>query len=94
VTKEGSADFVPISERMATFDNDGTLWTEKPLPFQVLFAMDRVKAMAPQHPEWITEQPFASVLKGDMTGVTASGGKGVLELITATHAGMTTTSSL
>jgi haloacid dehalogenase-like hydrolase len=90
VTKEGSADFVPVSERVATFDNDGTLWTEKPLPFQVLFAMDRVKAMAPQHPEWITKQPFAAVLKGDMTGVMASGGKGVLELITATHSGMTT----
>jgi hypothetical protein len=90
VTKEGSADFVPISERVATFDNDGTLWTEKPLPFQVLFAMDRVKAMAPQHPQWIMKQPFAAVLKGDMTAVMASGGKGVLELITATHSGMTT----
>lgn len=90
VTKEGSADFVPVPERIATFDNDGTLWTEKPLPFQLLFAMDRVKAMAPQHPEWTTKQPFASVLKGDMAGVVASGGKGVLEIITVTHAGMTT----
>jgi hypothetical protein len=90
VTKEGSPDFVPVPERIATFDNDGTLWTEKPLPFQVLFAMDRVKSMASQHPEWTTKQPFASVLKGDMAGVMASGGKGVLELITATHAGITT----
>ena len=90
VTKEDSSDFVPVPERIATFDNDGTLWTEKPLPFQVLFAMDRVRAMAPQHPGWITKQPFASVLKGDMTGVMASGGRGVLELITATHSGMTT----
>ena len=90
VTKEGSADFVPVPERIATFDNDGTLWTEKPLPFQVLFAFDRAKALAPQHPEWTTKQPFASLLKGDMAGVTASGGKGVLEIITVTHAGMTT----
>jgi hypothetical protein len=90
VTKESSADFVAVPERVAVFDNDGTLCAEKPLPFQVLFAMDRAKAMAPQHPEWATKQPFASALTGDMAGVMASGGKGVLEIITVTHAGMTT----
>ena len=66
VTKAGSPDFVPAPERIATFDNDGTLWTEKPLAFQLLFAFDRVKALAPQHPEWATKEPFASLLKGDM----------------------------
>ena len=61
VTKQGSADFVPVPERIATFDNDGTLWAEKPVPFQLLFAFDRIKALAPQHPEWATKEPFASV---------------------------------
>ena len=90
VTKEGSSDFVPVPERIATFDNDGTLWTEKPLPFQLLFAFDRVKALAPKHPEWATKEPFASLLKGDMAKVLASGGKGVAEILAVTHAGMTT----
>ena len=63
VTKDGAPDFVPVPERIATFDNDGTLWAEKPLPFQVLFALDRAKALAPQHPEWTTKQPFASLLR-------------------------------
>ena len=90
VTKAGGPDFVPPPERIATFDNDGTLWSEKPLPFQVIFAFDRVKALAPQHPEWKTKPPFASLLKGDMAGVAASGEKGVLALIAATHTGMTT----
>ncbi len=90
VTTEGSPDFVPAPERIATFDNDGTLWSEKPVYFQVLFAFDRVKALAPQHPEWKDTEPFASVLKGDMEGVVASGKKGLLEIIAATHAGMTT----
>ncbi len=90
VTKDGSPDFVPVPERIATFDNDGTLWAEKPLPFQVLFALDRAKALAPQHPEWTTKQPFASLLKGDMAGVMASGGKGVMAIMAATHTGMTT----
>jgi phosphoserine phosphatase len=90
VTGAGSAGFVPASERIATFDNDGTLWAEKPVPFQVLFAFDRVKALAPQHPEWRTKEPFASLLKGDMQAVAAAGEKGVLEIIAATHAGMTT----
>jgi phosphoserine phosphatase len=90
VTKDGGPDFVPVPERIATFDNDGTLWAEKPVPFQVLFAFDRVKALAPQHPEWRTMQPFASVLQDDMAGIAAGGEKGVVALMTATHAGMTT----
>ena len=65
VTTPGSPDFVPVPERIATFDNDGTLWCEKPLPVQLYFALDRVKALAPQHPEWKTKEPFASILKGD-----------------------------
>ena len=90
VTKEGSSDFVPVPERIATFDNDGTLWTEKPLPFQLLFAFDRVKALAPKHPDWATKEPFASLLKGDMAKVLASGSKGVAEILAVTHSGMTT----
>ena len=65
VTKPGSPDFVPVPERIATFDNDGTLWCEQPLPVQLYFVLDRVKALAPQHPEWKTKEPFASLLKGD-----------------------------
>jgi phosphoserine phosphatase len=90
VTREGGSEFVPPAERIATFDNDGTLWSEKPLPFQLFFAFDRVRGMAPQHAEWRTKQPFASVLKGDMEGVAASGEKGILSLVAATHSGMTT----
>ena len=90
VTQEGGSEFVPVPERIATFDNDGTLWAEKPVPFQVLFAFDRVKAMAPEHPEWKTKEPFASLLKGDMAGVAAAGVKGVLAIMAATHTGMTT----
>ena len=90
VTREGGPDFVPPSERIATFDNDGTLWSEKPVPFQLLFAFDRVKALAAQHPEWKTREPFASLLRGDMAGVAASGEHGVLAIVAATHTGMTT----
>ncbi len=90
VTKGGSPSFVKPEERMATFDNDGTLWAEQPMYFQFLFAMDRVKALAPQHPEWKTEEPFKSVLAGDMKGLLASGEKGVLEIVARTHSGMTT----
>jgi hypothetical protein len=90
VTKQRGPDFVPVAERIATFDNDGTLWSEKPVPFQVVLAFDRVKALAPQHPEWSSKEPFASLLKGDMAGVAASGEKGVLEIMAATHTGMTT----
>ncbi len=90
VTKAGSSDFVPVPERIAVFDNDGTLWSEQPVYFQGLFAIDRVKALAPQHPEWQTNEPFASILKGDLKGLAASGEKGIAQLLAATHAGMTT----
>ena len=91
VTKSGSPDFVPVPERFATFDNDGTLWCEQPLPVQLYFALDRVKALAPQHPEWNTTEPFASLLKGDARTALAGGDHALLEVIMATHAGMTTT---
>ena len=90
VTTAGSPEFVPVSERIATFDNDGTLWCEQPLPVQLYFALDRVKALAPQHPEWKTQEPFASLLKGDVQTALAGGDKAVVELMMATHAGMTT----
>ncbi len=90
VTKQGGPDFVPPAERIATFDNDGTLWAEQPLYFQFLFAIDRVKAMGPQHPEWKEKEPFASLLKGDMKSVLAGGEHALLEILAATHAGMTT----
>jgi phosphoglycolate phosphatase-like HAD superfamily hydrolase len=90
VTKEGGPEFVAVPERIAVFDNDGTLWTEKPVPFQLIFALDRVKAMAASHPEWKTREPFASVLKGDLQGVMASGTKSLLSIMAGTHTGMTT----
>ncbi|MEZ6148082.1 MAG: HAD family hydrolase [Planctomycetaceae bacterium] len=89
VTEEGSPEFVPPAERIATFDNDGTLWSEQPMYFQLIFALDRVKQLAPQHPDWKTKEPFASVLKGDIKSVAASGKQGLMELIAATHAGLT-----
>lgn len=90
VTKAGSPDFVPVSERIAVFDNDGTLWCEKPLPVQLFFAHDRVKAVAPQHPEWKDKEPFASLLKGDLKTAAAGGERAIVELMMATHTGMTT----
>lgn len=90
VTKEGSPDYVPPAERIATFDNDGTLWAEQPMYFQLLFALDRVKALAPQHPEWKDKEPFASLLKGDVKGALAGGERAIAEIMAATHAGMTT----
>jgi phosphoserine phosphatase len=90
VTTEGSKDYVPPADRIAVFDNDGTLWAEQPAYFQLLFAIDRVRALAPKHPEWKTKQPFKAVLDGDMKTLAAAGEKGVLELVMATHAGMTT----
>jgi hypothetical protein len=90
VTTPASPDFVPVAKRIATFDNDGTLWCEQPLPVQLYFALDRVKTLAPQHPEWKTKEPFASLLRGDLKGVLAGGDHELLELIMATHAGMTT----
>lgn len=89
VTKQGSADYVPPSERIATFDNDGTLWGEQPMYTQLLFALDRVKVLAPQHPQWKTQEPFASLLKGDVHGALAGGMKSVGEIVMRTHAGMT-----
>jgi phosphoglycolate phosphatase-like HAD superfamily hydrolase len=90
VTTQGGADFVPPAERIATFDNDGTLWCEQPMYFQAAFALDRVKAMAPQHPEWKQQQPFRAFLAGDRTALFAQGEKGLLTLIMAAHSGMTT----
>jgi phosphoglycolate phosphatase-like HAD superfamily hydrolase len=90
VTEEGSPDFVPSAERIATFDNDGTLWAEQPMYFQLLFALDRVKALAPQHPEWKEKEPFASLLKGDVKNALAGGEHAMVEIVMATHAGMTT----
>jgi len=90
VTKKGSPQFVPPGERIATFDNDGTLWAEHPMYFQFLFAIDRVKALAPQHPEWKDKEPFASLLKGDLKGALAGGEKGLMEVMVATHSGLTT----
>jgi phosphoserine phosphatase len=89
-TKSGSPQFVAPAERIATFDNDGTLWAEQPAYFQLLFAFDRIRALAPQHPEWKDAEPYKSVLAGDMKGLAASGEKDLLELIAATHTGMTT----
>ena len=90
VTREGGADFVPPAERIAVFDNDGTLWAEQPMYFQFFFALDRVKALAPQHPEWKTKEPFASLLKGDVNAALAGGERALLELVMATHTGNTT----
>lgn len=89
VTEETSPDFVPSPERIATFDNDGTLWSEQPMYFQLAFLFDRVKELAPEHPEWKTTEPFASVLDGDMTKVAATGTQGLMKMLAATHAGMT-----
>jgi len=91
VTTPGSPDFVPVPERIATFDNDGTLWCEQPMPVQFYFALDRVKALAPQHPDWKDQEPFASLLKGDLKAALAGGERALLELMMATHSGMTAT---
>jgi phosphoglycolate phosphatase-like HAD superfamily hydrolase len=89
VTKEDTPDFVPAADRIATFDNDGTLWCEQPIYFQGLFIFDRIKALAPEHPEWKEKEPFASVLKGDVKAALAGGEKALTELVETTHAGMT-----
>jgi phosphoglycolate phosphatase-like HAD superfamily hydrolase len=89
-TREGSASFVPPAERIAVFDNDGTLWAEQPIYFQFAFALDRVAALAPQHPEWKNSQPFQAALAKDMKGLAAAGEKGMAEIVAATHAGNTT----
>jgi phosphoserine phosphatase len=90
VTKDGTTDFVPPAERIAVFDNDGTLWAEQPAYFQLFFAIDRVKALSNSHPEWKDKEPFASLLKGDLKAALAGGERALLEIIMATHAGMTT----
>jgi phosphoglycolate phosphatase-like HAD superfamily hydrolase len=90
VTLEGTPDFVPPPARIAVFDNDGTLWAEQPIYVQFAFALDRVKALAPQHPEWKQQQPFKGVLEGDRKAVAATGEQGLLEIVAATHAGNTT----
>ena len=90
VTTDGGPEYVPPAERIATFDNDGTLWAEQPIYFQFAYALDTVKVLAPQHPEWKETQPFKAILEGDFAALVASGQKGLLEIIAATHAGMTT----
>ncbi len=89
VTDPATPDFVPEPERIAVFDNDGTLWAEQPIYFQLAFAIDRVRALAPEHPEWATAMPFKAVLEGDMRALAAGGEHAILELVMATHAGMT-----
>jgi hypothetical protein len=89
VTDRAGKDFVPPADRIAVFDNDGTLWSEQPVYVQLAFAVDRVKALAPPHPEWKEQQPFKGVLEGDIKAVAAAGEKGLLQLMMATHAGTT-----
>jgi phosphoglycolate phosphatase-like HAD superfamily hydrolase len=90
VTQEGGSGFVPVAERIAVFDNDGTLWAEQPIYFQFAFAMDRVRALSAQHPEWRTKEPFASLLKGDVKTALSGGDRAAAEIVATTHAGMTT----
>jgi len=91
VTRDGGAGYVPPAERIAVFDNDGTLWSEKPIYFQLAFALDRVKALAPGHPEWKDQQPFKAALEGDLPSLMAGGEEALAKLMMATHAGVTTT---
>ena len=90
VTRQGGQDFLPPPERIAVFDNDGTLWSEQPMYVQLAFAIDRVKILSPSHPEWRTTQPFKAAIDGDLKALAASGERGLLELVMATHAGNTT----
>ena len=89
---EGHPDFIPVADRIACFDNDGTLWSEQPYYFQLAFALDQIKAMAPAHPEWKTKEPFKSVLANDLHGVLAGGEKAIFDIVMSTHAGITTDS--
>src|SRR5439155_23850626 len=89
VTTQGGPFFVPAEQRIATFDNDGTLWVEQPMYVQLAFALDRVKVLEPMHPEWKTKQPFAAVLDGDLKALAAFGEKGLVELIAVTHSALT-----
>lgn len=88
VTREGSPDFVPVEARIATFDNDGTLWCEMPMYVQVVFAFDRIKAMAPEHPDWKTKEPFKFVLEGNLKAFSETGEQGLLDIVNASHSGM------
>ncbi len=90
VTTMSHPDFVPPADRIAVFDNDGTLWVEQPLPVQACFVLDRIRALAPQHPEWRNQQPFKAVLEGNVAGIMAVGMDGLTEMVMATHAGMST----
>lgn len=90
VTDKSSKDYVPPEERIATFDNDGTLWSEQPMYFQLIFALERIKELAPKHPEWKITQPFKAVLENDKKTLMASGMKGLMQILMASHAGMTT----
>src|SRR6185503_382996 len=85
-TNQNCSDYIPLQERIATFDNDGCLWSEQPIYFQFAFAIDRVKALAPHHPEWKDQEPFSLVLNGDLKGLSATGEKGLLQIVAATHA--------
>jgi hypothetical protein len=89
VTEPGSKDFVAPADRIAVFDNDGTLWSEQPMYFQLAFALDRVRALAPRHPEWQTKQPFKAAIEGDLKTLAAAGERGLLELVATSHAGLT-----
>jgi hypothetical protein len=90
VTKEGSSDFVPVADRLATLDNDGTLWSEKPMYFQLMFTVDRIKSLAPKHPEWEQDKTFKAILEGDLNPILAGTPRDRLEVLAASHAGMTT----
>ena len=90
VTTPGGADFVPLDQRIATFDNDGTLWAEQPMYVQIVFAIDRVKALAAKNPDWKTKQPFKAALEDDRKALAALGETGFLQIMAATHTGMTT----
>jgi phosphoglycolate phosphatase-like HAD superfamily hydrolase len=90
VTTAGSADYVPPEERIAVFDNDGTLWAEQPVYFQMAFAIDRIRALAPSHPDWVGRQPYQAVIDGDLEALAAQGERALLEVLSATHAGMST----
>ena len=88
VTKEGGADYLPVAQRIAVFDHDGTLWSEQPMYVQGVFTLDRVKSLAEQHPEWRQTQPFQSVLEGNFAAIAMAGEKGAIEIVGATHSGM------
>ena len=91
VTNPNSTNFIPVSDRIATFDNDGNLWAEQPAYFQLFFALDRIKAMAPDHPEWNEQQPYKAAIEGDMKTLASYGEHGLLEIVMTTHSGLTTT---